>query len=125
MPKGTRKVDFVFDEAHLTHYSGAWLIQQFCDRLRLRSEFAPRGIVELDGRQPNVSKTPDFWHVLPRWYETDTPPRLIQKRFCPTSSERIREFPLKLTVSDKFDAFLRINSAVGRLRASLLHNVVR
>ena len=37
MPKGTRKVDFVFDESHLTHYGGAWLIQQFCDRLHLRS----------------------------------------------------------------------------------------
>ena len=37
MPKGTRKVSFVFDESHLTHYGGAWLIQQFCDRLHLRS----------------------------------------------------------------------------------------
>ena len=37
MPKGTRKVNFVFDEDHLTHYGGAWLIQQFCDRIRLRS----------------------------------------------------------------------------------------
>ena len=37
MPKGTRKVNFVFDESHLTHYGGAWLVQQFCDRLHLRS----------------------------------------------------------------------------------------
>ena len=37
MPKGTRKVIFVFDESHLTHYGGLWLMQQFCDRLRLRS----------------------------------------------------------------------------------------
>jgi hypothetical protein len=37
MPKGTRKVDFVFDEDHLTHYGGAWLMQKFCDRLSLRS----------------------------------------------------------------------------------------
>jgi len=37
MPKGTRKVNFAFDEDHLTHYGGVWLMQQFCDRLRLRS----------------------------------------------------------------------------------------
>jgi hypothetical protein len=37
MPKGTRKVNFVFDEDQLTHYGGVWLVQQFCDRLRLRS----------------------------------------------------------------------------------------
>ncbi len=37
MPKGTRKVKFDFDEDHLTHYGGAWLIQQFCDRIHLRS----------------------------------------------------------------------------------------
>jgi hypothetical protein len=37
LKKGTRKVTFVFDEGHLTHYGGVWLIQQFCDRLGLRS----------------------------------------------------------------------------------------
>ncbi len=37
MPKGTRKVKFGFDEDHLTHYGGAWLIQPFCDRIHLRS----------------------------------------------------------------------------------------
>ncbi len=37
MRKGTRKVNFVFDEDYLTHYGGAWLIQQFCDHLHLRS----------------------------------------------------------------------------------------
>jgi hypothetical protein len=37
MAKGTRKVSFVFDEDGVTHYGGAWLIQQFCDRLHLRS----------------------------------------------------------------------------------------
>jgi hypothetical protein len=37
MPKGTRKVGFAFDEDHLSHYGGVWLMQQFCDRLRLRS----------------------------------------------------------------------------------------
>ena len=28
---------FVFDEDRLTHYGGAWLVQQFCDRIHLRS----------------------------------------------------------------------------------------
>lgn len=36
MPKGIRKLNFVFDEDHLTHYGGVWLMQQFCDRLHLR-----------------------------------------------------------------------------------------
>ena len=37
MPKGTRKVISVFNEDRLTHYGGVWLVQRFCDRLRLRS----------------------------------------------------------------------------------------
>jgi hypothetical protein len=37
MPKGTRKVVFSFDESHLTHFGGMWLIQRFCQRLQLRS----------------------------------------------------------------------------------------
>ena len=37
IPKGTRKVIFVFNEDRLTHYGGVWLVQRFCDRLRLRS----------------------------------------------------------------------------------------
>jgi hypothetical protein len=37
MPKGTRKVIFSFDESHLTHYGGMWLIQRFCQRLQLRA----------------------------------------------------------------------------------------
>jgi len=37
MPKGTRKVVFSFDESHLTHFGGMWLMQQFCQRLQLRS----------------------------------------------------------------------------------------
>src|SRR3970040_843410 len=36
MPKGTRKVRFSFEESHLTHFGGMWLIQRFCNRLRLR-----------------------------------------------------------------------------------------
>ena len=36
MPKGTRKVRFSFDETHLTHFGGMWLIQRFCNNLRLR-----------------------------------------------------------------------------------------
>ena len=38
MPKGTRKVVFSFEESHLTHFGGMWLIQQFCQRLQLRSK---------------------------------------------------------------------------------------
>jgi hypothetical protein len=37
VPKGTRKVVFSFDESHLTHFGGMWLMQQFCQRLRLRA----------------------------------------------------------------------------------------
>ena len=36
MPKGTRKVYFSFEEGHLTHFGGMWLIQRFCNKLRLR-----------------------------------------------------------------------------------------
>src|SRR3990167_4398484 len=36
MPKGTRKVHFSFEESHLTHFGGMWLIQRFCNKLRLR-----------------------------------------------------------------------------------------
>jgi hypothetical protein len=36
MPKGTRKIHFAFDETHLTHFGGMWLIQRFCNKLRLR-----------------------------------------------------------------------------------------
>jgi len=36
MPRGTRKVRFVFDETHLTHFGGMWLIQRFCNKLKLR-----------------------------------------------------------------------------------------
>ena len=37
MPKGTQKIIFPFDESHLTHFGGMWLIQRFCQRLQLRS----------------------------------------------------------------------------------------
>jgi hypothetical protein len=37
MPKGTRKVIFSFEESHLTHFGGMWLMQRFCQRLQLRS----------------------------------------------------------------------------------------
>jgi len=36
MPKGTKKVQFTFDETHLTHFGGMWLIQRFCNKLQLR-----------------------------------------------------------------------------------------
>jgi len=36
MPKGTRKVRFSFDETHITHFGGMWLIQRFCNKLTLR-----------------------------------------------------------------------------------------
>jgi hypothetical protein len=36
MPKGTREVRFSFEESHLTHFGGMWLIQRFCNKLRLR-----------------------------------------------------------------------------------------
>ena len=36
MPKGARLVRFSFDESHLTHFGGMWLIQRFCNKLRLR-----------------------------------------------------------------------------------------
>ena len=36
MPRGTRKVRFSFEETRLTHFGGMWLIQRFCNRLKLR-----------------------------------------------------------------------------------------
>ena len=36
MPKGTRKIRFSFEESHITHYGGMWLIQRFCNKLTLR-----------------------------------------------------------------------------------------
>ena len=36
MPKGTRKTHFSFDETHITHFGGMWLIQRFCNKLKLR-----------------------------------------------------------------------------------------
>lgn len=36
MPKGTQKVRFTFDETHITHFGGMWLIQRFCNKLSLR-----------------------------------------------------------------------------------------
>ena len=36
MPKGTRIVHFSFDETHITHFGGMWLIQRFCNKLKIR-----------------------------------------------------------------------------------------
>ena len=36
MPKGTREVRFSFEESHLTHFGGMWLIERFCNKLRLK-----------------------------------------------------------------------------------------
>jgi len=35
-PKGTTAVGVSFEETHITHFGGMWLIQRFCNRLRLR-----------------------------------------------------------------------------------------
>ncbi len=36
MPKGTQKFHFSFEETHLTHFGGMWLIQRFCKKLCLK-----------------------------------------------------------------------------------------
>jgi len=36
VPTYTRKISFTFDESHLTHFGGMWLIQRFCNKLGLR-----------------------------------------------------------------------------------------
>lgn len=36
MPKGARKIHFSFKGSHLTHFGGMWLIQRFCNKLKLR-----------------------------------------------------------------------------------------
>jgi len=36
MPKGVQKVRFSFDERHITHFGGMWLIQRFCKWLGLK-----------------------------------------------------------------------------------------
>ena len=36
MPKGVRKILFSFDETHITHFGGMWLIQSFCNKLQIR-----------------------------------------------------------------------------------------
>ncbi|HET6201943.1 MAG TPA: transposase [Planctomycetota bacterium] len=49
MPKGARKIRFSFDESHLTHFGGMWLIQRFCNTLRLR--WLLQKYVRLPGRR--------------------------------------------------------------------------
>ena len=51
MPKGTRKVVFAFDESHLTHFGGMWLMQRFCQRLQLRHRL--QRYVEVEQRTGN------------------------------------------------------------------------
>lgn len=36
MPKGTRRIQFTFDERSVTHFGGMWLVQHFCSKLRLK-----------------------------------------------------------------------------------------
>ena len=36
LPKALRKVQFSFEEPHLTHFGGMFLIQRFCQKLGLR-----------------------------------------------------------------------------------------
>jgi hypothetical protein len=36
MPKSIQKFKFSFEETHITHYGGMWLIQRFCKRIGLR-----------------------------------------------------------------------------------------
>jgi hypothetical protein len=38
MPKGIRKYDISFEETHITHYGGMWLIQRFCNQIGLRKK---------------------------------------------------------------------------------------
>jgi hypothetical protein len=36
MPKGARKIHFSFEGSHLTHFGGMWLIQRFCNKIKLK-----------------------------------------------------------------------------------------
>jgi len=36
MPKGAQKIEFSFEETHLTHFGGMWLIQRFCKHLGIK-----------------------------------------------------------------------------------------
>ena len=36
VPKGTRTIGVSFEETHITHFGGMWLIQRFCNKLGLR-----------------------------------------------------------------------------------------
>jgi len=36
VPKGAQKVRFSFDETHITHFGGMWLIQRFCKKIGLK-----------------------------------------------------------------------------------------
>ena len=36
MPKGARSIHFSFEESHLTHFGGMWLIQRFCNKIELQ-----------------------------------------------------------------------------------------
>jgi len=38
MPKGLQKIDFSFDETHITHFGGMWLIQRFCKCLGFKKK---------------------------------------------------------------------------------------
>ena len=49
VPKGARKIQFSFDESHLTHFGGMWLIQRFCNKLKLR--WLIQKYVRLPGRR--------------------------------------------------------------------------
>ena len=39
MAKGTRKIGVSFEETHITHFGGMWLIQRFCNKLGLKRFF--------------------------------------------------------------------------------------
>ncbi len=36
MPRGTRNIRFLFEETHLTHFGGMWLIHSFCKKIKLK-----------------------------------------------------------------------------------------
>jgi len=36
MPKGAQKVRFSFEETHITHFGGMWLMQRFCKKIGLK-----------------------------------------------------------------------------------------
>lgn len=51
MPKGAQKLCFSFDETHITHFGGMWLIQRFCKRIDLKKRLQEH--IRFTRRNPN------------------------------------------------------------------------